>query len=210
MTRRLSTILLTLVLLTPAFASPDDASKFANNLGNKALAVLKDETLDPLQKEAHLVDIFSNTVDVKWIGKFVLGKYWNRISDEEKTQYMEYYSPFLIRSYTSRFTEYSDESFEIVGARETGDEEYLVETKILRTNGQQPVLANYRVRKTENSTYKVFDIIVEGVSLIATQRSEFGAIMNRKGIDYLIGKLEQRVNKLTALPKLKQEIAKAE
>ena len=73
--------------------------------------------------------------------------------------------------------------------KDDGDGEYTVAMQMKSDeNGSEPVDVNYRVRK-QGDTYKIFDVIVEGVGLLTTQRSEFSSVIADKGIDYLIDQL---------------------
>jgi phospholipid transport system substrate-binding protein len=94
----------------------------------------------------------------------------------------------LLKHYTSRFSDYSSGGFKVTNSRDDGEGEYTVSMQIIPPDSNEPVLVDYRVRK-DNGSYKIFDVIVEGVSMITTQRSEFASVLNSEGIDALIGKL---------------------
>lgn len=182
-------------------AGAEEATSFIHQQGEQVLDVLRDDALPAPEKERKLVDIFGNSVDVKWVGRFVLGKYWRRASDEQKARYNQYYRPFLLHSYASRFNEYRGETFDVSDANPLKKEgEYEVRTRILRPQGE-PVQVNYRVRPDESGNhFLIFDVVVEGVSLLATQRSEFAALIDRKGLDHLIDRLEARSKEYALLP----------
>lgn len=184
------------LFMTPAAkASPEDATGFIDSLSARVVTIVADKGISPDAKEKTLEVMFKESVDVAWIGKFVLGKYWRTASEDQRARYQQFYDPFLIRSYTSRFREYSGEKSEALGAKETKDGEYVVNTRIIRP-GAAPILVDYRVRRMDSKgtkpSYRVFDVIVEGVSLLATQRSEFSTVIARDGMDSLIKKLEAR------------------
>ncbi|MCC7259426.1 MAG: ABC transporter substrate-binding protein [Alphaproteobacteria bacterium] len=184
------------LFVTPAAkASPEDATGFIDNLSAHVVTIVTDKSIPSGEKEKTLEAMFKESVDVAWIGKFVLGKYWRTASEDQRARYQQFYDPFLIRSYTSRFREYSGEKSEALGAKETKAGEYIVNTRIIRPNAA-PILVDYRVRKMDGKNakppYRVFDVIVEGVSLLATQRSEFSAVIARDGMDSLIKQLEAR------------------
>lgn len=190
------------LFMTPAAkASPEDATGFIDSLSARVVTIVADKDISPEEKETTLEAMFKESVDVAWIGKFVLGKYWRTASEDQRARYQQFYDPFLIRSYTTRFREYSGEKSEALGAKETKEGEYIVNTRIIRP-GAAPILVDYRVRKvadtsgkkSKNPTYRVFDVIVEGVSLLATQRSEFSTVVARDGMDSLIKKLEARAS----------------
>jgi len=174
----------------PAVAAPDDASKYIQNIGNEALTVIGTKGLSKEQKQAKLEKIFANSVDFQWVGRFVMGRFWRQATDQQKTRYLAEYEKFLLLHYTSRFTDYTSGSFKVTNFRDDGDNEYTVSTQMAsaEANNGEPLLVEYRVRK-EDRGYRIFDVIVEGVSLLATQRSEFSSVISSKGIDYLIDQL---------------------
>lgn len=172
-----------------ATAANADASAYIESLGNQTIAIISDKALGREQKQAKLERIFSTNVDIDWIGRFVMGRFWRQATDTQKKTYLAKYSKFLTHHYSSRFAEYTSGSFKITGARQDGDGEYTVNMQIQSQEaGGEPILVDYRVRRLGGG-FRIFDVIVEGVSMITTQRSEFGAVISDHGIDYLIENL---------------------
>ncbi len=179
----------------PASAAIDGAAKasaYVEELGNQAIAAITDKKLNKEQKQARLDKIFADNVDIAWVGRFVMGRYWREATDTQKAQYLKEYETFLIKHYTSRFAEYTSGTFKITGTKDDGDDEYTVSMHLMGDDkGSEPVLVDYRLRKEERG-FKVFDVIVEGVSLITTQRSEFSSVIARHDIDFLIAQLRNK------------------
>lgn len=180
----------------PAAATPQEASAFVSGVGNQALSIMSAKGSPQAQKLQKIEDLFIKNVDIDWVAKFVLGKYWRTASEEQKKRYLSNYQTFLIKHYTSRFVEYSNESFKITGAH-AGDapNEYQLTMELIRP-GKENVIVEYRVRQS-GAQFKIFDIIVEGVSLITTQRSEFASVIDRNGLDYLVDQLEKKTRQVT-------------
>lgn len=176
-------------------ATPDDAKNYARSIGGKVLVILNDKALDDNTKLTRLEGLFVDVVDVKWVGRFVLGQYWRQATPEQQNAYIDAYGTFLVKNYTSNFADYGGETFVVTTSREERPGEFFVRTEIQRTNGEPNVLVDYRVR-AQDKGFKVFDIIVEGVSLINTQRSEFASVVSRQGMDKLIELLQQKTKKL--------------
>lgn len=177
----------------PSYAgSVDTASKYVEGLGNSALETISNTKLSKEKKQAKLEKLFSDNVDIPWVGRFVMGRAWKQATDEQKARYLKEYERFLIQHYASRFSEYSSGAFKITGAREDAEGEYIVNMQITTGEaGSEPVLLDYRVH-TAGGRMRVFDIVVEGVSMITTQRSEFSSIVNNEGVDALTDKLASR------------------
>lgn len=180
-----------LLLSAPVMSAPiDDASKYVESLGNNAVETLSSKTLSKAKKTAKIEELFRENVDIAWVGKFVMGRFWRQATDGQKARYLKAYEKFIISHYATRFTEYSSGSFKITDARDDGDDEFTISMKIHSGEpSAEPVAIDYRVRKASKNPYIVFDIIVEGVSMITTQRSEFSSVISNKGIDYLITQL---------------------
>jgi phospholipid transport system substrate-binding protein len=170
-------------------ATSDEAGKYIQGLGDQALVVISNKHFNPDQKQKALEKIFSSNVDFPWVGRFCMGRYWREASEAQKTRYLKEYQRFLVLHYTSRFTQYTSGTFKVTGTRDDGDSEFTVSMELKSDEANaEPVLVDYRVRAEEGG-FKIFDVIVEGVSLITTQRSEFASVITDNGIDYLIDKL---------------------
>jgi len=169
----------------------DDASAFANDLGHQALGIITDTSVPKQEKRARLEALFQKNVDIDWIGKFVLGRNWRDATEDQQKRYLENYKAFLIKHYTSNLTEFTDANFQVtkVTPEDTGGN--VVTMRMKRPNAED-VIVDYTIRKKDGDGLKVYDITVEGVSLITTQRSEFASVVSQKGIDYLIDQLAAR------------------
>lgn len=177
---------------TPAHAgSPADAQKFIDGVASSVLDVIKtkDSTATKMGK---LESIFSNAVDIPYVGKYVLGRHWNSATPEQQKAYLAAYQPFVIKNYAGKLTKYSGQNYKLKNAR--GDDGQYVVTMEIVDPGNPSVFVDYTMRE-DAKAYKVIDIAVEGVSLRATQRSEFNSIVNSKGIDYLISALQKQAAK---------------
>jgi len=180
------------VFSTQSFAAPvDDASKFVETVGNSAVATLTNKSLSKEKKQDKIEKLFRDNVDTAWIGKFVLGRFWKQATDDQKKRYLKEYEAFITNRYATRFSDYSSGSFKILGAHDDGNGEFTINMQIESGEaGSKPVMVDYRVRK--GSKFAIFDIIVEGVSMITTQRSEFTSVINSNGMDYLITQLANK------------------
>ena len=172
-------------------ATTKDAEQYVNTLGNTALGIISGKA-GKNEKQAQLEKLFSESVDIPWVGRFVMGRFWREATDEQKKKYLSEYQNFVVKHYASRFTEYSSGSFKITGSKDDGDGEFVINMQMTSGEaGAEPVAVDYRVR-SEKGKFKVFDIIVEGVSMITTQRSEFASVLSNNGIDYLITQLANK------------------
>jgi phospholipid transport system substrate-binding protein len=184
-------VLVTLVLLSQVgWASAPNAKAYVENLSTEVISLIKSKASDK-EKEQKLSSIFENSVDTEWMGRFVMGQNFRKMTDDQKKRYFGLYKQYLVQSYVPRFKEYTGEKIKINGLKENG-EEYFVQTEIVHPNGEPSTLVDYRLRK-EGDEYKIIDIIGEGISLITTQRSDFGGIITQQGVDKFLEKLQAKV-----------------
>jgi phospholipid transport system substrate-binding protein len=178
--------------------TPEEASKFINDLGQKANQVLNKQGASLEQKEAEVRGLLAQNFDIKLIGRFVVGQTWKSMNEEQQEAYVSLFEEWVLRTYSKRLGGYSGQQFEVTSAKNLSPEDVLVSTRIMR-NGAPPLEAGWRVRGSSNG-FKIIDIMVTGVSMVVTQRSEFAAVIQRQGIDGLIETLRLQVSKYSAQP----------
>lgn len=193
--RLLSTLACSLLLVVSATANAapktkgsPDAGAYIQSLGDNVLHTISDKSIPQDKKQVMIEGMFKENLDFDWVAKFVTTRFWKQATDDQKARFVETYKNFLTKHYTSRFSEYTSGSFKITGSKDIGEGQTLVNMEIAATDGGQPILVDYKVHKVGGG-FKVYDIIVEGVSLITTQRSEFSAVLNKSGFDGLIQQL---------------------
>ena len=132
--------------------------------------------------------------DLERISALVLGKTLRSIDETQKQKFQAEFKTMLLRTYAVALGKYKDQEIEFKPLRmEPGDKQATVKTQIIQ-NGAQPISVDYVLAKTENS-WKVFDIAIEGVSLVTNYRSQFAGEIKNNGIDSLISKLSEKNNK---------------
>lgn len=178
----------------PAHASADSARAFITELGKETVAVLQRPDPAP-QKAAKMEDILRRGFDFQTIGRFVLGRYWNTATPQQREEYLKVFTDFVAKSYSRRLAEEATVTgFNITNLRDLGENDYLVQTAITRPSGA-PLNYEWRVRDGGGGA-KIVDVIVEGVSLLVTQRSDFTSVAGQNGIDGLIKNLREKTANL--------------
>jgi len=177
--------------------SSGEAESFVMDLSDKVLSIINDTNTSDEEKEKKLREFFVNSVDTEWMGKFVLGRYFRTASEEQKQQYMTLYHDYLIWSYVPRFKEYKGGSFYIIKVKEeSSGNDAIVQTEMRGIKESPNIRVDYMMHRNGDGNFKIIDIVGEGISLITTQRSDFGGMISQKGLDYFISKLESKVNSL--------------
>ncbi len=180
-----------------AAASGGGASDFVRQLGDRAVAVLQSQNSSLEMREAQFRDILRTDFDLPLISKIVLGRHAKTATPEHLNNYQRDFSEFVLQTYSSRLGGYTGETLTIVSERPAGSKDTLVSTNIKRPAGP-PIRADWRVR-TSGDRYRIVDIMVEGISMVVTQRSEFSSVIQRNGLDGLIQLLRIRLDKMPAV-----------
>lgn len=177
--------------LAAAAAGAEAARAFITQLGKETVDALQRPDAAS-QKAAKMEDILRRGFDFETIGKFVLGRYWTSASPQQREEFLKVFTDFVSKSYSKRLAEEASvNGFNITNMRDLGEGDFLVQTAITRPSG--PAL-NYEWRVREGSNgIKIVDVIVEGVSLLVTQRSDFTSVAGQNGIDGLIATLRNKV-----------------
>lgn len=199
MQKIISSILVLLFFMNQSFADETkNVENFVNDLGNKIIAVASNDKLKVNQRRDQLINIVDGVVDTNWIAKFVLGKHYRTATDAQKEQFKKLYHEFMVNTYGPKFNGYNGEKFSITSV--TSDGNYYTAKCIFYPKNNEPnINIDFRVRKNTSSNqppFLVFDVVAEGVSLIETQRSEFGEVISKDGLDKFMVDLQERIKKL--------------
>jgi phospholipid transport system substrate-binding protein len=182
MRRSLLSSLLVLIATSPLAASPPvhpaDAVAFMNQLWNRAAELLNNRT-DPAIRQARFRQLFHDDFDGTGIARFVLGRYWRNASGQEQQEFVKLFENYVVFVYTTRLANFGGETFKIRGSRSDGDGA-IVSTDVMSPGSTSPLKMDWRL-VNDNGAYKINDVIVEGISMAVTQRSEFASVVQRNG-----------------------------
>ena len=130
-------------------------------------------------------------VDFEEATRLAVGRGWAQATPEQRKKLVAEFRSMLVRTYSNAITAYEGQTMKVMPVRmKPGDTDVTVHNQFIRPGGK-PVLLDYSMRKTD-SGWKIYDIVVEGVSLVLTYRSEFDAVVKQEGIDGLIKRLAQK------------------
>ena len=132
--------------------------------------------------------------DLDRISMLVLGKTWRKINEDQQQKFKTEFKTMLLRTYAVALGKYKDQEIHFKPLRmEPEDNKVSVKSQIIQ-DGAQPISVDYSLAKKDN-VWKVFDIVIEGVSLVTNYRSQFASEIKNNGIDSLITKLAEKNNK---------------
>jgi phospholipid transport system substrate-binding protein len=136
-------------------------------------------------------------VDFQEATRLAVGRAWRDANPEQRKKLVDEFRSMLVRTYSNALEGYQGQEMKVLPSRnKPGDTEATVRNQFTRAGGK-PVPIEYQMRKTD-SGWKIYDIAVEGISLVLTYRSEFDQVVKQEGIDGLIKRLSQK----NAPPKL--------
>ncbi len=157
------------------------------------ISLQKPEYKDNFAKATTLVDqIINPHVDFDRVSMLVLGKNFKTATQDQRDRFKKEFRLLLVRTYTTAFTEYSDWKINYLPLEGDGnDKKVMVKTEILQSGGK-PVAVNYRMIQ-DGAEWKVYDILIEGVSLLQNYRTSFSdQIEQGQSLDQLIANLAER------------------
>jgi phospholipid transport system substrate-binding protein len=132
--------------------------------------------------------------DLDRISMLVLGKAWRKINEDQQQKFKVEFKTMLLRTYAVALGKYKDQEIDFKPLRmEPTDKKVTVKSQIIQDEAQ-PISVDYTLAKKDNA-WKVFDIVIEGVSLVTNYRSQFASEIKNNGIDSLISKLVEKNNK---------------
>tara|TARA_B100001750_G_C15177976_1_gene432613 strand:+ start:68 stop:673 length:606 start_codon:yes stop_codon:yes gene_type:complete len=174
-------------------SAENDPGSFVMEMTTNAINTLTDKSISQNDKENQFGILFDRNFDVSSISRFVLGKYWKQASLDQKKKFIKAFRNYVVKTYSSRFNEYSGEKLKLVNyENEKNPKIFLVHT-ILEREDPPPIKVDWRIGKKKDR-YVILDIIIEGISLAVTQRSEFVSVIdqNEGSIDQLISILIEK------------------
>ncbi|MCB9990251.1 MAG: ABC transporter substrate-binding protein [Rhodospirillales bacterium] len=150
---------------------------------------------DALKKDPALLDQLlqqhvTKHFDMPGMAQSVLAVHWRRANDQQKERFTNAFSTMLMRTYAAALLSYSDQKIDILPVRTTpGSDKVTVSTTIEQPGGPD-ISIDYRLSRDSNNQWKVYDLSIEGVSMVTTYRGQYGPLARRSGIDGLLQRIE--------------------
>jgi phospholipid transport system substrate-binding protein len=175
-----------------AAPSAEAAQGLIEGVSAQVLAILSDQGLSDRQKFDDLVGLLSQPIDLDLVARLILGRHWRTANDAQREAYLGLFREYALANLASKLHLYQGQSFEVIDAMVVSEQDTVVTSRILNP-GEAPLQVDWRLRAREDGSLVVIDLIVAGVSLIVTLRSEFAAVIERQGFDGLLAELRLRI-----------------
>lgn len=130
--------------------------------------------------------------DFEKMSSWVIGKHWRNATDEQKARFVQEFRTLLVRTYAVALYEYTDQQVVYLPSRsDPAATEAVVKTEVRQSGGAPPISINYDLY-LKDGAWKVYDVIIEGTSLVTNYRSNYASEIRQNGLDSLIAKLAAR------------------
>ena len=158
---------------------PDIFVQSTVNRASKLLGedITKDKKIEKLKL------IAKETVDIRGIGFYTLGKKRKSLNEQEKKRYAELFEEYFLKSFSSRLAEYTNPEIDVQG-KERLNENYTIVNSILKATNERPeIKIDWRIYTKNPENPLIRDLIIEGLSLARTQKEEFASVLNSNNDD---------------------------
>lgn len=198
MLKRFSMPMLFGLMMTLAAVAPaaDNATESVRASVDAIIAILKDTTLEKPAKREKIRVVIAERFDFRAMSQRTLATNWKKASKEEQVQFVTLFGELIQNTYIGRVEAYTDETVEYPGEKITNDRA-VVDTRIVTASAEIPVSYKLYLR---NERWMVYDVYIEGVSLISNYRNSYQEIVKKEGFSGLLTKMEEKVRELANQP----------
>jgi len=178
-----------------AVAAVENPQQMVRETGDRILAELDTRKAD-LQNDPGLIYPFVETMilplfDFRFMSQSALGRFWRNASEEQRQEVTVEFRELLVRTYASALLDYTDQKVELLPARYPPKATRVTIPTRLQAPGAPPIPMDYRLR-LNGDKWLIYDVVIDGVSLVTNYRSQFAAEVRRGGVDGLIRTLASK------------------
>lgn len=201
--RRLIGLVATISILagTSGLASAGPANQaeaVVERLVGQLFELLSTNGIESEQGRQQLGRALQQEADLERLGRLVLGRHWRQASEDQLAEYQALFRDFMLRKFTGHLGSFAgsdlgpaEKMFHIKGSQQLSDQDIIVRSEV-RPPEREPLDVAWRLRERDGGPV-IIDVVVEGVSLLVSQRSEFSAVIDRQGMDGLLAELRARL-----------------
>lgn len=185
---------LTFANVATADINKDAAIQMVKNVTKEGIEQIINSDKSVEEKDKIFRKLFTENLDLDFIGKYVLGRYWRTATPVQKKEFIDLYKEFNVKTWSKRFDEFKGKEFIFEGATPANNpNQVFVNTNVPMQEGK-PASVKWRVNDT-NGKLKIIDIIIENVSLAQTARNEYTSFIAKspKGVEGLLENLRAKV-----------------
>ena len=167
-----------------------------NEVVNKSLPVLRDKRTPLPQRRRQLRSLLEQHFDFADMSRIALGYHWKELNVTQRAQFTQLFTAFIENAYLSKIQDYSGQDVKVLGQNSEGDGFARVKTQIVQP-GKQPIKVDYLLRDM-NGDWKIYDVTVDAISIIANYRNQFNRVINDQGFAKLMADMKVKQQQLQA------------
>jgi phospholipid transport system substrate-binding protein len=184
------------IVMVPARVHADSALDTIKSRIEQVLAVLRDPALkSDAAKETtikRLKQIFDGTFDYVELSRNTLSRHWDKLKPEQQKEFTQLYKTLLENFYMGTILSYKDQTVVFGKERALGENRVEVDTKLISGSTETPI--NFRMI-SKGGEWRVYDFVVENISVVSNYRSQFGRILTRETPESMLESLRKQVEK---------------
>ena len=175
-------VLLLILNLNAVYAKSVEPDVFVQSTVNRASAILT-KNISKEDKMNELKLIAKDTVDIKGIGLYTLGSFRKNLSESQKNEYSNLFENYFLKTFSSRLSEYTNPKIEVTDKKVLNKNYTIVNSVLVGTSERPEVKIDWRIYTKNPDNPLIRDLIIEGLSLVRTQKEEFSSILNSNNGD---------------------------
>lgn len=169
------------MLAVPRIAAADtatDGARHVRRIADRVAAILRDGRLDRARAAARLETVLAGQIDVRYLGRFLIGRWWFRLSPADRAAYLWALPRYLVHDYAQRLVRNRAVTLVVKRAEATGHDTVTVVTNVIDPSDSPPLVVKWRLYRTAHG-FRVRDLVVQNFSMALNLRREFAAILRR-------------------------------
>ena len=188
-----------LMVIKPGLARQnlDFAEESVRQIASVAVQDIISSQVPRAEKVRRFRELFMTRFDMRSVSRFVLGRWWRKTSAIEQKRFVELFQELNIYTWVNRFQRYDGQELVVTGTRPDGKRGAFVDSRMVRSGNLKDIPMVWRLRWRDDS-WKVVDLVVEGISMALTFRSEYSALLADPSItvSVLNNRLSERVRSI--------------
>lgn len=180
--------------ITKANIDASGAEKFVQKMTNEGVEQIINANITKAEKETRFKKLFNDSLDLDFIGKYVLGRYWRTATPTQRKDFINTYRELNTQIWSNRFDEFKGKNFVFKGTTPSSSNNQVFVNTVVPMDQGEPATVVWRVKQDGNN-FKIIDIIIEKVSLTMANRNEYTAFIKNNGgnVDTLINNLKTKL-----------------
>jgi len=175
----------------------DSAMTVTQTMVNHALEIMANKATPLQQRRRQLRQGVESNFDFTEMSRSALGYNWRSLTPDQRAKFTQLFTSFIEDAYLSKIQDYSGQQVQFQGETSLGQGYTQINTNIVQP-GKNPIAVNYLLLQKDNG-WKIYDVTVDAISIIANYRNQFNRVINEKGFDQLMADLEAKQQELASL-----------